>query len=174
MPGKLGFAFEDANQLPHLVDLGYDLKQQNSYDVFRRIVRIDRSISEAELVANGMRIINREKQHLIIDATIGQLRALERSGAKITTISGHEPRPRQVRIVVKSKQDVAKIGAMQVDIYSAKPERKESIDSLQTNRKIKFVIYGGAFDYQIDQLKEAGYKVKILPEPEHKTEGGQP
>ena len=42
MEGLTVFFFEDANQLPHLVDLGYDLKRQNAYDVFRRVVRIDR------------------------------------------------------------------------------------------------------------------------------------
>ncbi len=66
---------------------------------------------------------------------------------------------------MESMEDVAKIGAMEVDIYSAKPERKESIDSHQNDRKVKIVIYGGAFDYQIDQLKDVGYIVEILPEP---------
>ena len=173
MEGLTVFFFKDANQLRRLVDLGYDLKQQNSYDVFRRVVRIDRSVPEAELVANGVRIINREKKYLIVDAAIGQLRALARSGSQIVAISGHEPRPRQVRIAVESMKDVAKIGAMQVDIYSAKPERKKSIDSQRTDRKVKIVIYGGAFDYQIDQLKDAGYIVEILPEPAPKEREGQ-
>ena len=173
MEGLTVFFFEDANQLPRLVELGYDLQRQNAYDVFQRVVRIDRSISEDELVANGVRIINREKQYLIVAATIGQLRVLVRSGSQIVAISGHEPRPRQVRIVVESMEDVAKIGAMEVDIYSAKPERKELIDSHKTDRKVKIVIYGGAFDYQIDQLKEVGYSVEILPEPAPKSGGRQ-
>ncbi len=164
MEGLTVYFFKDANQLPRLVDLGYDLKQQNSYDVFRRVVRIDRTIPETELVTDGVRIINREKTYLIVDATIGQLRALERSGSKIVAIMGHEPRPRQVRIVVESMEDVGKIGAMAVDIYSAKSEVKDSIDA---PRRIEstIVIYGGAFDYQIDRLKDMGYSVKILPEP---------
>lgn len=173
MEGLTVFFFKDADQLPRLVDLGYDLERQNAYDVFRRVVRIDRSVPEAELVANGVRIINREKRYLIVDATIGQLRALVRSGSQIVAISGHEPRPRQVRIVVESMEDVAKIGAMEVDIYSAKPERKELIDSHKTDRKVKIVIYGGAFDYQIDQLKHVGYSIEILPEPAPIAGGGQ-
>ena len=172
MEGLTVFFFENANQLPSLVDLGYDLKRRNAYDVFRRVVRIDRSVPEAELVASGVKIINREKQYLIVDATIGQLRALVRSDSQIVAISGHEPRPRQVRIVVESMEDVAKIGAMEVDIYSAKPECKGSIDSHQNDRKAKIVIYGGAFDYLIDQLKDAGYIVEILPEPAPITEEG--
>ncbi len=173
MEGLTVSFFENSNQLPRLAELGYELKRQNPYDVFRRVVRIDHSVQEAELVANGVRIINREKQYLIVDATIGQLRALVRNGSQIVAISEYEPRPRQVRIVVESMKDVAKIGAMQVDIYSSKPERKKSIDPQQDDHKVKFVIDGGALDYQIDQLKNAGYSVEILPEPKPTKKGGE-
>ncbi len=173
MEGLTVFFFENVNQLPRLVELGYDLQRQNEYDVFRRVVRIDRSVPEAELIANGVRIINREKQYLIVNATIGQLRSLVRSGSQIVGISGHEPRPRQIRVIVESMEDVAKIGAMEVDIYSAKPEREKSIEPHQADRKTNIVIYGGAFDYQIDQLKDVGYSVEILPEPAPITRGGQ-
>ena len=166
MKGLTLFFFEDAEVLPRLQELGYELKQQNSYEVFRRVVRIDRSIPEAELVKNGVRVINREKQYLIVEATIGQLRALTRKNAQIVAISGDEPRPRQIRIVVDSMKDVAKIGAMEVDIYNAKPERKDSIDYAQNSvDRVKIIIHGGAFDYQIDQLEKQGYSIEILPEP---------
>lgn len=159
------YFFEDASRLPRLAELGYELKKQNPHDVFRRVVRIDRSVAESQLNAMGVRVINREERFLIVEATIGQLRALVRGGSQIVAVSGHEPRPRQIRIVVSSTEDVRKIGAMAVDIYSAKPEPREKPDPDQTYREVKIVIYGGAFDYQIDQLKNAGYGVEILPEP---------
>lgn len=163
MEGLTVYFFEDADQLPRLIDLGYDLEQQNPYNVFRRVVRIDRAIPETELVASGIQIINREKQYLVVEGAIGQLRALERSGSRIVGISGHEPRPRQIRVIVASTEDVAKIGAMQVDIYSAKPERGTSMDPKRADRDVAIVIYGGAFDYQIDQLRNADYDVEVLP-----------
>lgn len=165
MEGLTVYFFEDVDQLPRLIDLGYDLEQQNPYNVFRRVVRIDREIPETELVASGIQIINREKQYLVVEGAIGQLMALERSGSRIVAISGHEPRPRQIRVIVASTEDVAKIGAMHVDIYSAKPERGTSVDPKGTDRDIHIVIYGGAFDYQIDQLRNADYDVEVLPEP---------
>jgi hypothetical protein len=164
--GHTVYFFEDPSQMPRLTAMGYDVKPQNPHDVFRRVVRIDRSVAEKELNAMGVRVINREDRFLIVDATIGQLRALVRGGSQITAVSGHEPRPRQVRIVVSSTDDVRKIGAMGVDIYSAKPEPSEKPEPGQAERELKIVIYGGAFDYQIDQLKEAGYGVEILPEPQ--------
>lgn len=161
--GLTVYFFEDADQIARLSDLGYDLEQQNPYNVFRRVVRIDREIPEAELVASGIKIINREKQYLVVEGAIGQLRALERSGSRIIAISGDEPRPRQIRVMVSSTEDVARIGAMQVDIYSAKPERGTSMDAKRAEQNGNIVIYGGAFDYQIDQLRNADYDVEVLP-----------
>ena len=35
------------------------------------------------------------------------------------------------------------------------------------------MIYGAAFDYQIDRLEKAGYEVEILPDPPVTTERGE-
>lgn len=131
--------------------------------MFRRVVRIDYAIPESELIANGIRVINREEQYLVVNATIGQLRSLVRSGSQIVAVSGHEPRPRQVRIVVGSMADVAAIGAMAVDIHSTDQSRRKSTDSQEDYRKAEIVIYAGAFDYQIDLLEDSGYNVEMLP-----------
>ena len=165
------YFFEDASQVSRLAELRYEIKKQNPHDVFRRVVRIDRAVAESQLNAMGVRVINREERFLIVEATIGQLRALVRGGSQIVAVSGHEPRPRQIRIIVSSAEDVRKIGAMEVDIYSAKPEPMKKPDTDQTDRKVKIVIYGGAFDFQIDQLKNAGYGVEILPDPAATTGG---
>jgi len=179
--GHTVFFYEDAKLLPDFVALGYELEKKNAYDVFRRVVRINRTVPETELLTNGVRVINREKDYLIVEASIGVLRALKRNGAQMVTIQGNEPKPRPIRIVVKSTKDVARIGAMAIDIYSAKPEAKKpedkkSVDSdkvstLSDYAKRKIVVNGGAFDFQIDQLKQAGYSVEILPVPKPRIQG---
>ena len=105
------YFFEDPDQLKRLADLGYELQQQNPYNVYRRVVRIDRSIDERSLAEMGVRIINRETEYLVVEATIGQLGALLRAVSRFVAVGGHEPRPRQIRIVVRDPQNVAKIGA---------------------------------------------------------------
>ena len=80
--GSTIYFFEPLNQLGRLAELGYELERQNSYDVFRRVVRIDNALPESELIANGVRVINREEKYLVVDATIGQLRALVRAGPR--------------------------------------------------------------------------------------------
>lgn len=166
--GHTIYFYEDSSQLHNMEEFGYEIKKENAFNIFRRVVRIDRSVPEAELIANGVRVINREKQFLIIDATIGQLRTLVRSGSQIESISVHEPPLRQIRIAVVTEEDIANIGAIGIDIYSAKSERK---DQDQIDTKVEIVIYGGAFDYQIDLLNAAGYIVEILREPAPKIEG---
>lgn len=161
--GSTIYFFEPLNQLGRLAELGYELERQNSYDVFRRVVRIDNALPESELIANGVRVINREEKYLVVDATIGQLRALVRAGSQIVTVTGDEPRPRQVRIIVESMTDVAAIGAMAVDIYSTDQSRRKPTDSQEDNRKAEIAIYAAAFDYQIDQLEDSGYSVELLP-----------
>jgi len=59
--GPTIYFFEPLNQLGRLAELGYELERQNSYDVFRRVVRIDYAIPENELIASGVRVINREE-----------------------------------------------------------------------------------------------------------------
>ncbi len=163
--GLTVYFFDDSNKRVRLAQLGYEIKQQNSHEVFRRVVRIDRSVPETDLIAQGVKIINREEKFLVIEATIGQLRALVRNGSQITAVAGNEPRPRQIRIVVDTHDDVARIGGLGVDIYSAKPERTSPDVSDDRSPRRKIVIYGAALDFQIDQLKGAGYDVEVLPHP---------
>lgn len=163
MDGLTVYFFEDADQVPQLIELGYELEQQDPYKVFRRVVRIERTAPETSLVASGIKIINREDDYIVVEGEIGQLRALQRSGLQIVGISGHEPRPREIRVIVTSTADVAQIGAMHVDIYSAKPEIGKPVDPDAEDGGPRIVVYGGAFDYQIDQLRDAGYDVEVLP-----------
>lgn len=164
MEGGRLFFFESPGQLSRLADLGYFPQKQDVYSVFKRVARIDRKVTEADLKESGIELINREENSYVVRGTIGQLRQLQERGVKIVALRAHEPRPRQIRILVDSPADVAKIGAMQIDIYNAKRDPRG-------NRK-SIVVHGGAFDYQIDELEAAGYKVEILPDPGPKKKGG--
>jgi hypothetical protein len=163
LDGETLYFHESPDQLNRLVQLGYELAPQNPYQVYRRVVRIDRRVSEDELRADGVHVINREEEYLVVGASLAQLRALARAGSQFVAVGGHEPRPRQVQVTVKSMEDVAAIGAMNVDIYTAErvrrpPEGQEDISPGE------IVIYGGAFDNQIDEMEAAGYTVVVLPQ----------
>jgi hypothetical protein len=162
MDGPTVFFFDREGLLPDLADLGYEPAPRNPHNVFRRVVRIDRAIPEEELIANGVRVINREDQYLVVEAAIGQLRALVRGGSEIQSVSTDEPRPRGVRIFVSGVKDVAAIGAMEIDIHSVETDRRDPNFSRTDSREFRIVVYAGAFDFQIDALREAGYEVEIL------------
>ena len=69
------------------------------------------------------------------------------------------------RILVPSTDDVARVGALGVDIYSAKRERPRQDTTEERGTGEMIVIHGAAFDFQIDQLKNAAYNVEILTAP---------
>jgi len=163
MEGSTLYFFENDDQLNRLKELGYELRQQNSYEVFRRVVRIDRTVPEEELRASGIRVINREENYLVVEGSLAKLRALERAGSSMVAVGGHEPRPRQVRITAESMDDVAEIGAMAVDIYSVERADRAKPDRAEQYRDGEIVVLAGAFDYQIDQLTAAGYSVEVFP-----------
>ncbi|MEO6327286.1 MAG: hypothetical protein ABIO55_00050 [Ginsengibacter sp.] len=95
-------------------------------------------------------VINREKDHWIIYGTLASLKNLKKSGYIL-----HEPtyelRPREVDIHVGAAEDVQKISALGVDIFST--------EYIKTSNGI--IIHGGAFDYQIDSARAMNFTVTI-------------
>ncbi|MFQ6007080.1 MAG: hypothetical protein ACE5OQ_16440 [Woeseia sp.] len=148
--GSTLYFFDAPGLNDRLRTFGYEPIAANPYEVYRRVVRVERRGSEQELIAAGIRIINREKTHWVVEGSLANLRMLERSGYRLSPLPRNEPRPREVRIRAKSKADVAKIGALHIDIYSV-VEVKEG-----------FEVYAGAFDYQIDRLREKGFTVQRI------------
>ncbi len=143
--------FYDAPGLSErLRSLSYEPTRVNPYDVFRRVVRISRRGTEEDLRKSGILLINREETHWVVQASLANLRALERSGYQLSELGPNEPRPREVRIRVKSRDEVQRINSLHVDIFTVTPLERG------------FVVHGGAFDYQLDQLREQGFEVQLI------------
>lgn len=142
---------EEINEL--LRRYGYEPVRMNPEDVQTRVVRVIHRGEEEDLSKAGVTILLREREYWIVRATLTQLRLLGRLAYQVEDLGRREPRPRQVRIVVSSREQVAEVGAHRVDIYSAaKSERG-------------YVILGGAFDDSIDEMRAAGFRVEILADP---------
>ena len=73
------------------------------------------------------------------------------AGYVLQPIAPDEPRPRLIRIVVTSQDDVQRVANYQVDIFTV-------ADSAG-----RFTINGAALDMQIDRLRAAGFTVVQLP-----------
>ena len=142
---------EKINRLLH--SYGYEPVRVNRDDVLTRLVMVIRKGSEEDLVKAGTTVVLREREYWVVRATLTQLQLLERLGFSVEELGRREPRPRQVRIVVFRRDQVAEVGALRVDIYET--ERSDQ----------GYVILGGAFDDSIDELKAAGFKVEILADP---------
>jgi hypothetical protein len=136
-----------------LIEIGYEPVSVDPQEVFFRLVRVVRKGSEQTLRDLGAVIVLRERGYWIVRANSRQLRLLTRLGYVVQPLGKQEPRPRQVSISVSNESDVAAVGGLRVDIYSVRKDPSG------------FVIYGGAFDDAIDDLRAHGFKVKIEPDP---------
>jgi hypothetical protein len=141
-----------------LAAAGYEPKRAAAENVESRIVRVPVQGTEAELMATGVTLINREKDYWLISGTLAQLSLLPRMGYSLDPMGG-DPRPREVRVTVPSRADVQAINAMGVDIYGTVAAK---------DPKGAIVITGGAFDAQIDAMEKAGYKVERITSPSPK------
>lgn len=148
--------FYNAEGLPErLREMGYEPAQANPYDVYRRVVRVARRGSEEELQRYGVQLINREERHWVVEGPLASLRALARGGYRLDLISADEPRPREVRIRVRSRADVQRINGLHVDIFSV----SDQVGTQSTTTEV----HGAAFDHQIDKLRELGFEVTVIP-----------
>jgi hypothetical protein len=142
----------DAGQLGRLRELGYVVTQADPEAIGYRIVRIRRRGSEEELRSQGITVISREKTYWVVSGSLATLRRLVAQGYRLEAIAPDEPRPRVIRIVVSSADDVQRVANYQVDIFAV---------SDTTGRR--FIINGAALDMQIDRLRAAGFIVTVLP-----------
>lgn len=155
--GSTLYLFETPEISGRLREIGYTPTQADPYQVFQRVVRVGKQGDEDELLKTGVRLINREPEYWVVNGTLTQLNTLVRIGYNLSKIAPHEPRPREVKITVKNKEDVAWIGSIHVDIYSVAEEKRV------------WTVYGGAFDEQIDRLRKRNLEVEIIST----IEGGQ-
>lgn len=142
----------DAAQLGRLRELGYNVTQIDTEAAGYRVLRVLRRGSEEDLRTQGITIIAREKNYWVVSGSLAILRRLVAAGYRLQAIAPDEPRPRLIRIVVGSNDDVQRVANYQVDIFSVADT---------TGRR--FVIRGAALDMQIDRLRQAGFTVEVLP-----------
>jgi hypothetical protein len=148
--GATLFLYDAPGLRGRLEAAGYAPAEASADQVHHRVVRVERRGEEAALDGLGVQVINRERTHWVVRGSLGQLRALEQRGYTLGAIEGDEPRPRHIRIVVPDASAVAAVGAMGVDIYGHLQEADG------------YVIHGGAFDFQIDELRDRGYTVTVV------------
>ena len=136
--------------LDSLRTIGYTPQLADLRDIRTRVLGIQRRGAESDITGLGVRVINREEDRWIASATIGQVEALRRLGYVIIPLREGEPKPREVRIVVQRRGEIARIGELHVDIYSAR----------DTAGVVE--VLAGAFDNQIDQMRALGFTVERL------------
>ena len=144
------YFYEDPDITGRLRELGYTPKASNPYEVFERVVRIDVKGDERELSKTGVLLINRERDYWVVRGSLAQLTVLQRIGYRISPVGADEPRPREVKIQVANLDSVQEVYAAQVDVYTVQEEKRG------------YAVYGGAFDRQIDQLRDKGYEVELI------------
>jgi hypothetical protein len=136
--------------LDSLRTFGYTPELADIRAIRTQVIGIQRRGAEAELTRLGVRIINREEDRWIASATIGQVEALRRLGYVIVSLREGEPKAREVRIIVQRRGEIARIGELHVDIYSAR----------DTAGVVE--VRAGAFDDQIDRMRALGFTVERI------------
>lgn len=145
--GRWLYFYEAGDISDRLVQYGYQPQRANVYDVFRRVVRVRRQGEEDALGEFGVTLINREETYWVVEGALANLRALERAGFRLEVLGTNEPRPREIRVSLRSRNDVQRIAEMHVDIFSV------------GETKAGWVLTGAAFDHQIDRMQAAGFEV---------------
>lgn len=143
------YFYASESLLDSLKEIGYTIQQADVNQVEFRVVKVFKKGTEEEILKTGIRMINREKDHWIIRGNLIQLQLLSTKGYSIKKMET-EVRPRQVEIKVKDKKDIQYINDIGVDIFN-------SVEKAG----IGFIVYGAAFDYQIDLMKSKKYEVII-------------
>ncbi|WP_299111999.1 hypothetical protein [uncultured Winogradskyella sp.] len=158
----LYFYSDDQNTLSKLKDIGYQISDENPKQISFRIVKLlskDRtslstenniSISK-ELSRYNIKTMIREKDHWIIYGALSDLSTIKNMGYMMEDFNS-EIFPRMVKITVLSRNDVQIVNKLGVDIHSVEMEGNYP------------VIYGQAYDYQIDSMRVSEYRVEKINE----------
>ncbi len=147
------FHAESAAMLKQLSEMGYGNPQMHfPDDVYMLYGKVVGKYTEEEIVRNGVSIINREKDHVIVYGTITKLKTLKALGYKFF-VPEYEIRPREIEVVVNTQPDIQKIYNLGVDIFTTIKD---------STGKGGFIIRGSAFDRQIDSIKKMNFPVTII------------
>jgi len=151
--GRSFYYYGNENINRRLQEFGYHPSVEDADSVLTRVVRVVGKGTEAPLREIGLTIVLRERGYWIARGTLKQLRALSRAEYAIQDLRKGEPYPRQVRLTVTKLSDVSDVVAPRIDIHTVQKSKEG------------FVVFGGAFDESLDELRAMGFKVEILPDP---------
>jgi hypothetical protein len=150
----LFFYQPDKNQMKRFSEIGYMIKEVDKNKVYYRTVKLKKS-EKLDFVSlskeNQLFFINEEQDYYVVRANLLQIKEIIRKGYAIEPLS-NEVRPRKISVIVKTKRDIQVVSETHIDIFN-----------YQINKDSTYTIYGQAFDYQVDMIKNMGYTVRINP-----------
>jgi hypothetical protein len=147
--GRLYF-IADPELHQRLREVGYAPERVDMMQVERRTVRVARRGEERELLATGVRLINREDEYWIVNGTLAQLAVVRERGYRVAGLGPDEPRPREVLVRLDPGVQPTSLTPFGLNIYSVHPT--------ETGLEVA----AGAFDAQIDALRAAGFHVERI------------
>ncbi len=154
----LYFYSDNQDVVSELENIGYTVKEANPMQTSFKLVKLIASNNlnlsgerndnvQKQLDEYNIKVLKREKDYWAIYGSLSGLSRIQELGFKLQNMET-EVRPRSIQITVYSREDIQKINEMDIDIVSTKPLEQG------------YVVYGSAFDYQIDQLEAAGYNIQ--------------
>lgn len=148
--GRAFFFYGDDALNRRLRELGYQPVKEDQDEIFTQVLRVRRKGAEAALRELGALIILRETNYWVVKVNRKQARALTRLAYRVEEFGKEEPRPRLIRVTVKTREEVSQQVALLVDI--------DHVETAQDGYRV----LGGAFDNAIDELRAKGFKVEIV------------
>ena len=139
-------------QLKRLEGMGYGRAEpRNAEDVYELFGKIQGKYNEQEIIRNGVSVVNREKDHVIVYGPISRLKALKARGYKLLVPGDF--RPREIRTTVNTQPDVQRVYNLGVDIFTVEKD---------SSGKGGYIIRGSAYDRQIDSIRKMNFPITIV------------
>ena len=148
--GRALYYYGDESLNRRLLELGYQPMKEDPDEIFTQVLRVRRKGSEAPLRELGALIILRESNYWVVRVNRKQARTLARLNYQVEAPGKDEPRPRLIRLTVRTRDEVSQLVAPLVDIDLVEPVQNG------------YLVLGGSFDYAIDDLRARGFRVEIL------------
>jgi hypothetical protein len=143
------FHVKNNETLKLLIDAGYSQPVNSKpEDAYNLSVKLVGKYDAERLKGSGVSVINNEPDHLLVYGSIAKLQALKNAGFNLQ-VTDYEIRPREIKVTVK-EQDIQHVYDLGVDIFTAVKDSGN------------YTIYGSAFDFQIDSIRNMKYRVTIL------------
>jgi len=161
LEGRTLYFHDGADIRKKLAEFGYVASEADPYRVYERVVRVARRGDEPALRRAGVTLINREPDYWVVRGSLGVLRGLAAAGYVITPIDSSEPRPRAIRVYVRTPEEAQEVERY-ASIYAS--GFAPGYDKARQEGRL-MVLAAEAFDAAIDTLRGLGYRVELIEEP---------